>query len=70
MTDAATTTIPVETAEQLLHDLVAMPSLSYNEAGAVRLLVDWMSSHGYDDAFVDEAGNAIGIVGSGDGSRD
>lgn len=57
-------------AEQLLHALVATPSLSYQEANAVGLLVGWMRNHGYDDAFVDASGSAVGIVGSGDGSRD
>jgi LysW-gamma-L-lysine carboxypeptidase len=31
----------------------------------VRLLVDWMAAHGYERAFVDDAGNAVGIIGSG-----
>lgn len=52
-------------AEKLLHDLVATPSPSHHEADAVRLLVDWMQSHGYDRAYVDEAGSAVGIIGSG-----
>jgi [amino group carrier protein]-lysine/ornithine hydrolase len=51
--------------EALLHDLVAVPSTSYHEAEAVRLLVDWMAGHGYDQTFVDEAGNAVGIIGQG-----
>lgn len=53
-------------AEQLLHDLVATPSPSTHEADAVNLLVNWMREHGYDDSFVDEAGNAVGIIGSGE----
>lgn len=53
-------------AEQLLHDLVATPSLSHHEGDAVRLLVNWMASHGYDKAYVDDAGNAVGIIGQGD----
>lgn len=57
-------------AEALLHDLVATPSRSHEEADAVRLLVDWMADHGYSRSFVDEAGNAIGIIGDGDGSQD
>src|SRR5512137_2376442 len=52
-------------AEHLLHNLVAIPSLSHHEYDAARLLVRWMGSHGYDRAYVDEAGNAVGIVGSG-----
>ena len=57
LTDAA--------AETLLQDLVAIPSPSFHEAEAAAHLVGWMRAQGYDDAFVDEAGNAIGIIGSG-----
>lgn len=53
-------------AEQLLHDLVATPSVSHHEGDAVRLLVNWMGAHGYNNAYVDEAGNAVGIIGQGD----
>lgn len=62
------TTRPVirtEIAEALLHDLVATPSPSHEETAASRLLVNWMSGNGYDEAFVDEVGNAVGSVGSG-----
>ena len=52
-------------AERLLHDLVAIPSLSCAEAEAAAFLTAWMRRHGYDDAFVDEAGNAVGVIGSG-----
>lgn len=52
-------------AETLLHDLVATPSPSYSEGDAARLLVDWMATHGYDRAYVDEAGSAVGILGNG-----
>lgn len=52
-------------AETLLHDLVAMPSPSYSEGAAARLLVEWMASHGYNRAYVDEAGSAVGIIGLG-----
>ncbi|MEM9953104.1 MAG: [LysW]-lysine hydrolase [Chloroflexota bacterium] len=61
-------TITDAIAEQLIHDLVAIPSYSTQESDAVKHLVNWMSTHGYDEAFVDEAGNAVGIIGSG--SRD
>ena len=60
----------IHTAEQLLHDLVATPSPSHKEADAVTLLTTWMGSHGYDHTFVDAVGNAVGIIGKGDGSRD
>lgn len=62
------TRIEPATIEALLHDLVAVPSPSHEEAGAVRHLVAWMAEHDYDEAFVDAAGNAVGIRGSG--SRD
>jgi [amino group carrier protein]-lysine/ornithine hydrolase len=52
-------------AEQLLHELVTTPSVSREEESAVRLLVDWMAAHGYDRAYRDAAGNAVGIIGSG-----
>ncbi len=53
-------------AEKLLHNLVAIPSPSCNEGAAVEFLVNWMREHNYDNAFVDEAGNAVGIIGQGD----
>lgn len=59
------TTIPTQNAVDLLHDLVAIPSPSTQEAAAVQFLVDWMRGHGYDEAFIDAAGNAVGIIGEG-----
>ncbi|MGB7337804.1 MAG: [LysW]-lysine hydrolase [Phototrophicaceae bacterium] len=61
-------TISNDIAEQLIHDLVAIASYSTQEAEASAFLVQWMREHGYESAFVDEAGNAVGIIGSG--SRD
>ena len=52
-------------AERLLHDLVAIPSPSCQEAEAARFLTAWMRDNGYAEAFVDEAGNAVGRIGSG-----
>ncbi len=52
-------------AEQLLHDLVAIASPSRQEAAAAAQLVAWMRAQGYEQAFVDEAGNAVGIRGTG-----
>ena len=51
--------------EALLCDLVGIASPSTHEADAARLLVDWMVQHGYQQAFIDDAGNAVGIIGSG-----
>jgi LysW-gamma-L-lysine carboxypeptidase len=52
-------------AERLLIDLVSIASPSCREAAAVRSLVGWMQRHGYDEAFEDDAGNAVGIIGTG-----
>ena len=45
--------------------LVSQYSPSGHEQGAVEWLVARMKSLGYDDAFVDEAGNAVGVKGKG-----
>lgn len=55
-------------AENLLQELVSIYSPSRHEHAATDALVRWMRQNGYDRAFVDEAGNAVGIIGSG--SRD
>lgn len=57
--------ITQEESIQLLHGLVAIPSPSYEEANAARFLVDWMAQHHFDQAFVDESGSAVGIIGQG-----
>lgn len=49
----------------LLHGLVATPSLSGQEENAVRYLVSEMKSRGFDDAYIDRAGNAVGVKGNG-----
>ena len=53
-------------AETLLQDLVAIPGITGEEGPAVRHLVEWMAANGYDEAYVDDIGNAVGILGSGD----
>jgi LysW-gamma-L-lysine carboxypeptidase len=53
-----------ETAIKLLHDLVAIPSTSTNEADAVGFLTGWMAGQGFE-AEIDAVGNAIGRIGSG-----
>ncbi len=45
--------------------LVSQYSPSGQERGAVEWLVARMKSLGYDDAFIDEAGNAVGVIGKG-----
>jgi [amino group carrier protein]-lysine/ornithine hydrolase len=57
--------ITPETAEQLIHDLVAIPSVSTYEHNAVSHLATWMQEAGYDEAYCDDAGNAVGIRGNG-----
>ncbi|MEO0565043.1 MAG: [LysW]-lysine hydrolase, partial [Chloroflexota bacterium] len=54
----------------LLHDLVAIQSYSREEADAVAYLTQWMGEHGYTNAFADAAGNAVGVIGEGDGTQD
>jgi LysW-gamma-L-lysine carboxypeptidase len=45
--------------------LVSQYSPSGQERGAVEWLVAQMKSLGYDDAFIDDAGNAVGVMGRG-----
>jgi [amino group carrier protein]-lysine/ornithine hydrolase len=51
----------IDDGQRLLQDLVAIPSLSGQEAAASAFLRDWLASHGFQ-AFVDEAGNAVGVL--------
>ena len=53
----------------LIHGLVGIPSLSRDEARATSWLVGEMRSAGYERAFVDEAGNAVGEIGAPDARR-
>ena len=53
----------------LLEGLVAIPSLSRQEADASQWLAAEMQRLGYEQAFVDEAGNAVGELGPADASR-
>lgn len=48
----------------LLQALLEIPSLSGQERSAVDYLVAWMVGHGFQ-AFVDEAGNAVGVRDGG-----
>jgi LysW-gamma-L-lysine carboxypeptidase len=50
---------------ETLIGLVGEYSPSGNEGGAVRFLVERMQTLGYDRAFRDEAGNAVGVIGNG-----
>jgi len=51
---------------ETLIGLVGQYSPSGNEEGAVRFLVERMQTLGFDRAFRDEAGNAVGMIGSGE----
>ena len=50
---------------ETLIGLVSQYSPSGQEHGAVEWLVARMKSLGYDNAFIDEAGNAVGVMGQG-----
>lgn len=52
------------TATELVHGLVAIPSLSRQESVASAWLVAQMRGSGFDRAFVDDAGNAVGELGN------
>lgn len=56
-------------AIELLRGLVAIPSLSRHEAQASAWLAGQMRDHGYERAFVDDAGNAVGELGDPAASR-
>ena len=56
-------------AIELVHGLVAIPSLSRQEAVASTWLVSQMRGAGFDRAFVDDAGNAVGELGDLDAPR-
>ena len=58
-----------EQAVDLLRGLVAIPSLSHQEAEASAWLAGQMRAAGYDRAFVDTAGNAVGELGAADAAR-
>lgn len=50
---------------ETLIGLVSQYSPSGQERGAVEWLVARMQALGYADAFIDGAGNAIGVMGTG-----
>ncbi len=56
-------------ATELVRGLVAIPSLSRHEAAASAWLVEQMRAAGYDPAFVDDAGNAVGELGDASAAR-
>ncbi len=50
---------------ELLEQCVRIPSLSRQEADVALFLRDAMLQRGFDRAFIDDAGNAVGIIGHG-----
>ena len=50
---------------KFLRDIIAMPSPSGSEGRVAKRTVREMKACGFDKAFVDKIGNAVGIVGSG-----
>ena len=56
-------------AIDLVHGLVAIPSLSRQEAAAAAWLAAQMRGAGFDRAYVDEAGNAVGELGDPSAAR-
>lgn len=56
-------------AIELVRGLVAIPSVSRHEAAASAWLVEQMRAAGYDRAFVDDAGNAVGELGDASAAR-
>lgn len=54
-----------QSAVELLRGLVAIPSLSAQEGDAVAWLVLQMAALGFD-AHIDDAGNAVGVIGRGE----
>jgi len=65
---ADNTTYDNAQAEQFLEEIVRIESPSHEEAEVTTHIVEWMTRLGYDEAYVDEVGNAVGIIGNG--SRD
>jgi LysW-gamma-L-lysine carboxypeptidase len=64
--EAGALTVTDAAAEQLLCDLVAVPSPSGQERAASHALADWMRAHGAHSAFVDRIDSAVGVFGRGD----
>src|SRR5690606_10039084 len=58
-----TSTVDKARAVGLLQGLVAIPSCSRQEAEASQWLVGQMQQLGFDRAYVDEAGSAVGELG-------
>ncbi|MDO4492711.1 MAG: YgeY family selenium metabolism-linked hydrolase [Clostridia bacterium] len=51
---------------KFLRDLIAIPSESCEEEGVIKRTIEEMKALGYDEAFIDPEGNALGYMGTGD----
>ena len=51
---------------KFLRDLIAIPSESCGEDGVVRRAVAEMEALGFDKAWIDPQGNAMGLMGTGE----
>jgi len=69
MTQSPNLSISQSQAIELLRGLVAIQSLSTQEATASAWLVEQMTVLGYSRAFVDAAGNAVGEIGPTDAAH-
>jgi len=65
LTATQTNQAQIEEREQLIYDLVSIPSTSGDEATAALFLAHWMGDHGMH-AYVDHSNSVIGIRGEGD----
>lgn len=54
-----------DSVTEFLRDIVALPSPSCEEKAVAERVVAEMSALGYDEAFIDPMGNAVGRVGDG-----
>ena len=62
-------TLTRDTAVGFLHGLVSIPSLSRDEGKAAAWLTGQMQALGYDRAYVDAAGTAVGEIGPASAAR-
>ena len=51
---------------RFLRDLIAIPSESCEEEGVIRRTIEEMEKLGFDKAWIDPEGNALGFMGTGD----
>ncbi len=54
---------------QLLKDMVSIPSPSGEEGPLARFLIRWAQGHGFERAYIDDAGNAVAEIGPPDSAK-